>query len=310
MRPNTKAFFGETISNPQIDILDTPAVGKVAHANGVPLTGQHRRDPVPDPALAQAGHRGASATKYLGGHGTAIAGVIVDGGTFDWTASGKFPGFTTPDPSYHGVVFADLGAPRLRPGRPGCNCCATSARRSPPFNAFLIAQGLGDAEPAHRTPRRQRPAGGRVPRRPRRCHQRQLRWAARLALVSSGRKRWRPREPVPCCPSNWPAVWKPEEASAVDGLELHSHVANIGDVCSLVIHPAPADRSSSRRRSSAPAESSSSRRRSSEIVISGSVKTPPRRSCRPTAPRRSPARGRPGCRRCPPAPPPGAPGPG
>ena len=107
VRPNTKAFFAETISNPQIDVLDTPGVAGVAHANGVPLIVDNT---IATPYLIQPFTQGAdivvhSATKYLGGHGAAIAGVIVDGGTFDWT-SGRFPGFTTPDPSYHGVVYA------------------------------------------------------------------------------------------------------------------------------------------------------------------------------------------------------------
>ena len=81
-----------------------------------------------------------SATKYLGGHGTAVAGVIVDGGTFDWT-SGKFPGFTTPDPSYHGVVFADLGAPAFAL-KARVQLLRDLGSAAAPFNAFLIAQGL------------------------------------------------------------------------------------------------------------------------------------------------------------------------
>src|SRR6201984_2142785 len=142
VRPNTKAFFGETISNPMIDLLDTPGVSGVAHANGVPLIVDNT---VATPYLIQPFTQGAdivvhSATKYLGGHGAAIAGVIVDGGTFDW-ANGKFPGFTTPAPSYPGVVFAELGPP----------ACALKARvqllrdlgsAAAPFNAFLVAQGL------------------------------------------------------------------------------------------------------------------------------------------------------------------------
>src|SRR3982074_2434854 len=102
VRPNTKAFFAETISNPQIDVLDTPEVAGVAHRNGGPPIAQGADIVV------------HSATKYLGGHGSAIAGVIVDGGAFDWT-NGRFPGFTTPDPSYHGVVFAELGPPAFAP---------------------------------------------------------------------------------------------------------------------------------------------------------------------------------------------------
>lgn len=112
VRPNTKAFFAETISNPQIDILDIPGVSGVAHDNGVPLIVDNT---IATPYLIQPIAHGAdivvhSATKYLGGHGSAIAGVIVDSGNFDWT-QGRHPGFTTADPSYHGVVFAELGPP-------------------------------------------------------------------------------------------------------------------------------------------------------------------------------------------------------
>src|SRR6195952_106442 len=113
VRPNTKAFFAETISNPKIDILDIPGVSGVAHDNGVPLIVDNT---IATPYLIQPIAHGAdivvhSATKYLGGPGSAIAGVIVDSGNFDWAAAGRFPGFTVPDPSYHGVVFAELGPP-------------------------------------------------------------------------------------------------------------------------------------------------------------------------------------------------------
>ena len=168
VRPNTKAFFAETISNPQIDILDIPSVAAVAHDNGVPLIVDNT---IATPYLIQPLAHGAdivvhSATKYLGGHGTAIAGVIVDGGTFDWT-NGKFPGFTTPDPSYHGVVFAELGAARVR----AQGARATAAR--PRLGRLAVQRlprraGPGDAEPARRASRRQRAEGRRVPGRPRR----------------------------------------------------------------------------------------------------------------------------------------------
>ena len=142
VRPNTKAFFGETISNPQIDILDIPNVAAVAHENGVPLIVDNT---IATPYLIQPLAHGAdivvhSATKYLGGHGSAIAGVIVDGGTFDWT-NGRFPGFTTPDPSYHGVVFAELGPPAFAL-KARVQLLRDLGSAASPFNAFLIAQGL------------------------------------------------------------------------------------------------------------------------------------------------------------------------
>ena len=166
VRPNTKAFFAETISNPQIDILDIPNVAAVAHENGVPLIVDNT---IATPYLIQPLAHGAdivvhSATKYLGGHGSAIAGVIVDGGTFDWT-NGKFPGFTTPDPSYHGVVFAELGPARIR----AQGARATAAR--PRLGRIAVQRipgrpGTGDAEPARRAACGQRAEGRRVPGRP------------------------------------------------------------------------------------------------------------------------------------------------
>ena len=142
VQPNTKAFFAETISNPQIDVLDIPGVAAVAHDNGVPLIVDNT---IATPYLIQPISLGAdivvhSATKYLGGHGSAIAGVIVDGGNFDWT-NGKFPGFTTPDPSYHGVVFAELGPPAFAL-KARVQLLRDLGSAAAPFNAFLVAQGL------------------------------------------------------------------------------------------------------------------------------------------------------------------------
>src|SRR3954467_7177379 len=142
VRPNTKAFFAETISNPQIDVLDTPGVAEVAHRNGVPLIVDNT---IATPYLIQPFTQGAdivvhSATKYLGGHGSAIAGVIVDGGTFDWT-QGRFPGFTTPDPSYHGVVYAELGPPAFAL-KARVQLLRDLGSAASPFNAFLVSQGV------------------------------------------------------------------------------------------------------------------------------------------------------------------------
>ncbi|MDD9204936.1 PLP-dependent transferase, partial [Georgenia sp. 10Sc9-8] len=109
-----KLFFAESIANPKGDVLDIAAVAAVAHEVGVPLVVDNT---VATPYLIRPLEHGAdivvhSATKYLGGHGTSVAGVIVDGGTFDWSADPqRFPGYNTPDPSYHGLVYKDLGAP-------------------------------------------------------------------------------------------------------------------------------------------------------------------------------------------------------
>lgn len=152
VRENTKAFFGETIPNPRQDILDIEAVAAVAHEVGVPLVVDNT---VATPYLVQPLKWGAdivthAATKYLGGHGSSIGGVIVDGGTFDFAAEPeRFPGFNLPDESYHGVTYAkDLGVGSAL----GANLAFILKARVQllrdlgpaisPFNAFLIAQGI------------------------------------------------------------------------------------------------------------------------------------------------------------------------
>ena len=235
-RPNTRAFFGETISNPQIDILDTPGVSKVAHDNGVPLIVDNT---IATPYLIQPLSQGAdivvhSATKYLGGHGSAIAGVIVDGGKFDWT-NGNFPGFTNPDPSYHGVVFAELGAPAYAL-KARVQLLRDLGSAISPFNAFLISQGLEtlSLRVERHVANAQRVAG----------------YLADHPSVASVNYAGLPSSPwfeqsKRLAPKGTGAVLSfdivgglPAGKAFVDALRLHSHVANIGDVRSLVIHPA------------------------------------------------------------------------
>jgi O-acetylhomoserine (thiol)-lyase len=236
VQPNTKAFFGETISNPQIDILDVAGVSSVAHENGVPLIVDNT---IATPYLIQPIAHGAdivlhSATKYLGGHGTAIAGVIVDGGNFDWT-QGKHPGFTTPDPSYHGVVFAELGPPAFAL-KARVQLLRDLGSAAAPFNSFLIAQGLETLSL-------------RV--------ERHVSNAQKVATFLSGHDdvvsvnyAGLPSSPwyelgKKLAPKGTGAVLAFELAGGIEAgkafvnaLTLHSHVANIGDVRSLVIHPA------------------------------------------------------------------------
>lgn len=236
VRPNTKAFFAETISNPQIDILDTPGVSTVAHDNGVPLIVDNT---IATPYLIQPLSQGAdivvhSATKYLGGHGSAIAGVIVDGGKFDWT-NGKFPGFTDPDPSYHGVVFAELGAPAYAL-KARVQLLRDLGSAVSPFNAFLISQGLETLSL-------------RIERHVANA-QRVAHYLADHQGVVSVNYAGLPTSPwfdqaTRLAPKGTGAVLSfeilgglPAGKAFVDALRLHSHVANIGDVRSLVIHPA------------------------------------------------------------------------
>lgn len=237
VRPNTKAFFAETISNPQIDILDIPNVSAVAHENGVPLIVDNT---IATPYLIQPIALGAdivvhSATKYLGGHGSAIAGVIVDSGNFDWTSSGRFPGFTTPDPSYHGVVFSELGPPAYAL-KARVQLLRDLGSAIAPFNAFLIAQGLETLSL-------------RVERHVANA-QKVAEFLAGHSGVISVNYAGLPTSPWyelgrTIAPKGTGAVLAFEleggiEAGKafVNALTLHSHVANIGDVRSLVIHPA------------------------------------------------------------------------
>jgi O-acetylhomoserine (thiol)-lyase len=236
VRPNTKAFYAETISNPKIDILDIPGVSKIAHDNGVPLIVDNT---IATPYLIQPIAHGAdivvhSATKYLGGHGTAIAGVIVDSGNFNWT-NGRFPGFTEPDPSYHGVVFADLGAPAYAL-KARVQLLRDLGSAAAPLNAFLIAQGIETLSLRM---------------------ERHVSNAQKVAEFLAGHKGvvsvnyaglpsspWYDRGRS-LAPKGVGAVLSFELAGGIDAgrafvnaLQLHSHVANIGDVRSLVIHPA------------------------------------------------------------------------
>src|SRR6478752_4625222 len=144
VRPNTKAFFAETIGNPRNDVLDLEGVSGVAHEVGVPLIVDST---VASPWLIRPLEWGAdivvhSATKFIGGHGTSIGGVIVDGGTFDFSANDKFPMFTDPDPSYHGLQYW----PALGKGsyiiKARVQLLRDMGAAITPFNSFLFLQGL------------------------------------------------------------------------------------------------------------------------------------------------------------------------
>ena len=246
VRPNTKLFFGESIANPKNDVLDIATVAAVAHDVGVPLLIDNT---VATPYLINPLAWGAdvvihSATKYLGGHGTAIAGAIVDGGTFDYAQyPDRFPNYNQPDPSYHGLVYArDLGVGSAF----GANLSFILKARVQllrdlgaavsPFNAFLIAQGIETLSL-------------RV--------ERHVENAKAVAAWLEGRDEVEKVNYAGLESSPWYALgqkYAPKGTGAVlsfeivggveagqrfvEALELHSHVANIGDVRSLVIHPA------------------------------------------------------------------------
>ena len=249
---NTVAFYGEVVPNPRGDVLDIEAVAQAAHRVGVPLIVDNA---VSTPYLCKPFDYGAditvySATKYLGGHGSAILGAIVDSGNFDFGAEGvadRFPGFNTPDPSYHGLVYArDLGAD----GALGANLsfilkCRVEGQRdfgfaASPFAVFVV--GLGVDTLSLRLERHVDNA---------------LRVAQYLSdrkdsgeLITTVRYSSLPDSPYYALaqkyvPRGAGAVLNFDLAGGyeagrafVDALELHSTVANIGDVRSLAIHPA------------------------------------------------------------------------
>lgn len=140
--PKTRAIYAETLGNPRIDVLDIEAVANIAHENGIPLVIDNT---FATPYLCQPIKHGAdivvhSATKFIGGHGTAIGGVIIDGGKFNW-AGGKHSLYTEPDAGYHGLVYADLGAPAYIL-RARVSLLRDLGGALSPFNSFLFLQGL------------------------------------------------------------------------------------------------------------------------------------------------------------------------
>ena len=144
-RPNTKAVYVETFGNPNSDVTNLEAVAEVAHRHGVPLIVDNT---FATPFLLRPLEHGAdvvihSATKFIGGHGSSLGGIIVDGGSFDWKAyPDKFPTLAKPDPSYHGAVFADVAGPAAFVTRIRAVILRDTGATLSPFNAFILLQGL------------------------------------------------------------------------------------------------------------------------------------------------------------------------
>ena len=246
VKPNTKAFFGETIANPKNDVLDIETVANIAHKNGVPLIVDNT---VATPYTIRPIEHGAdvvvhSATKFLSGHGNSVVGAIVDAGKFDYAQhKDRFPGFNQPDPSYHGLVYAQA----LGVGSPfGANLSYifkirltllrdTGAAVSP-FNAWLLAQGLETLSlRIERHVSNAKTLASWLEKQP------QVEKVNYASLPSSP---WH-KLATKYAPTGTGSVLSFEikggiEAGKkfVEALKLHSHVANIGDVRSLVIHPA------------------------------------------------------------------------
>jgi len=144
IQENTKAIFIETLGNPNSNILDIAAIAKIAHQHAIPLVIDST---FATPYLIRPIEYGAdivvhSATKFIGGHGTAIGGVIIDGGTFDWKASGKYPWISEPNPSYHGISFAEAAGPAAFATYIRAILLRDTGATLSPFHAFLFLQGL------------------------------------------------------------------------------------------------------------------------------------------------------------------------
>lgn len=234
----TKAVYAETIGNPKGDVLDVEAVAAIAHEHGLPLIVDNT---FPSPYLLRPIDYGAdivvhSATKFIGGHGTSIGGVIVDGGKFDWTANDKFPGLTQPDPSYNGVVYTAAVGPLAYIIKARVQLQRDLGASLSPFNAWLLLQGL---ETLHL----------RVER-----HSENALKVAKY-LEQHEAVEWVSYAGLPSHPSYELAQkYLPKGQGAIltfgikggleagrkliESVKLFSHLANVGDSKSLIIHPA------------------------------------------------------------------------
>jgi O-acetylhomoserine (thiol)-lyase len=239
VRPNTKLFFAETIANPGSNVLDTAGVAGVAHEVGVPLVVDNT---VPTPFLLRPIEHGAdivihSATKYLGGHGTTIAGVVVDGGTFDFGAHGdRFPGFTEPDPSYNGLKYWEALGPGAYAAKLRVQLLRDTGAAIAPFNAFLIIQGIETL--SLRLERHVQNAQALAEWLEQRDEVEKVYYAG---LPSSpwyeAGKKYLPRGVGAIVSFDLRGGVEAGRAF-VDGTTLHSQLVNIGDVRSLIAHPA------------------------------------------------------------------------
>jgi O-acetylhomoserine (thiol)-lyase len=240
VRPNTKLFFGESIANPKINILDIEKVSEAAHRHGLPLIVDNT---VASPYLVRPIEHGAdivihSATKFLAGHGTVVAGAIVDGGKFEWSKNvEKFPGLTEPDPSYHGASYTGVlgdGIAYIIKAR--VQLLRDMGAAVSPDNAFALLQGIETLSL----------------RMERHCQnaQKVAEWLSNHPQVADVNYAGLPSSPWASAAKKYAPLGVGAVLSfeikggvdagraLVDNVSLFSHVANIGDVRSLIIHPA------------------------------------------------------------------------
>ncbi|WP_140456625.1 MULTISPECIES: homocysteine synthase [Priestia] len=234
----TKAIYAESVGNPQGNVLDIEAVADIAHEHGIPLIIDNT---VPSPYLLRPIDFGAdivvhSATKFLGGHGTAIGGVIVDSGKFDWEASGKFPDLTTPDPSYHGLVYTEAAGEAAYITKARVQLLRDIGAALSPFNSFLLLQGV---ETLHLRLERHSENALKVAKF---LEQHELvEWVNYAGLPShpsySLAQKYLPKGQGAILTFGVRGG-KNAAAKLIDSVQLFSHLANIGDSKSLIIHPA------------------------------------------------------------------------
>jgi O-acetylhomoserine (thiol)-lyase len=238
VRPNTKLFFGETVGNPGLDVLDIPTISAIAHEAGVPLLVDST---LTTPWLMKPFEHGAdlvyhSATKFLSGHGTVIGGLVVDGGNFDWEASGRFPELCQPYDGFHNMVFSEestVGAFLLRARREGLRDFGACLS---PHSAWLILQGM------ETLPLRMARHMGNTQRVVEFLTQQPL-----VARVGHPMLEDHPSHVLAqkLLPRGAGSVFsfdlkgsRNQGKAFVENLKLFSHLANVGDCRSLVIHPA------------------------------------------------------------------------
>ncbi|HHU31782.1 MAG TPA: homocysteine synthase [Clostridia bacterium] len=233
----TRAFYVETIGNPGLDVADIEAIANIAHEAGVPLIVDNT---FATPYLCKPIEYGAdivvhSATKYIEGHGTSIAGVIVDSGKFDWT-NGKFPELTEPDESYHGVKYVEAVGPAAYITKARVQLLRDLGPTLSPFNAFLLIQGL---ETLHLRMERHSTNGLQVAEYLE--NHPHVSWVNYPGLASSPNYAKAQKYLAKGCGAILTFGVKGGYKAAVkfiDSLKLFSHLANVGDAKSLVIHPA------------------------------------------------------------------------
>lgn len=234
----TKALYAETIGNPKGDVLDIEAVAAIAHEHGIPLIVDNT---FPSPYLLRPIEFGAdivvhSATKFIGGHGTSIGGVIVDSGKFDWTASDKFPGLTSPDPSYNGVVYTDAVGPQAYIIKARVQLQRDLGASLAPFNAWLLLQGL---ETLHLRVERHSENALKVAKYLE-AHDK-VEWVSYAGLPSHASydlaQKYLPKGQGAILTFG---IKGGVEAGRklIENVKLFSHLANVGDSKSLIIHPA------------------------------------------------------------------------